>query len=171
MAVTLGLLMMVGKSCILPPRLHTQDRIYKWLPNQVLTCCFCGKVHDSINHLFFKCDFTDGIWKKFKAKILFRGLPNHFDGIVNALARYPLSNNIWNVVNRVVFAGCVYYIWNERNGRIFKLKKKAASDLYDAIFDHVRFKLVTLKIRKSAAVLKVAQLWNLVYTEQGYRLE
>ncbi|XP_071694347.1 uncharacterized protein [Rutidosis leptorrhynchoides] len=151
-------------------RLNTQDRISKWMPNKNLSCCFCGMIHDSINHLFFRCDYSDAIWKKFKSMILFRGLPNHFEGIVNALAIYPFSNNISNVVNRIVFAACVYFIWNERNGRLFKLKKKAANELYETIYDHVRFKLVTMKIRRSAAVLKVAQLWNLVYSDKGYSL-
>lgn len=35
--------------------------------------------------------------------------------VVNILAASPFKNNIWSVINRLVIAATVYYVWQERN--------------------------------------------------------
>ncbi|XP_071727568.1 uncharacterized protein [Rutidosis leptorrhynchoides] len=101
---------------------------------------------DSINHLFFLCEYSGAVWKIFRDKLLFRGLPNQFSGILQCLAKYPYSNNIWNIMNRIVFAACVYFVWQERNYRIFKYRRRSIDNLVQVIQDYIRLKLVSLKI-------------------------
>ncbi|XP_071727085.1 uncharacterized protein [Rutidosis leptorrhynchoides] len=91
-------------------RLNTQDKIQKWLPNQVLRCSLCEKVNDSVNHLFFKCDYS---------------------------LEYPYLNNIWCILSRVVLAASIYYIWHERNGILFNKKKRSATEPSICIQEHM----------------------------------
>ncbi|XP_071728929.1 uncharacterized protein [Rutidosis leptorrhynchoides] len=104
-------------------RLSTQDRMQIWMPGSVFKCSLCDKVNDSIRHLFFECEYSKSIWMVMKGKLLFKGLPNQIDGIVDCLAKYPYNNKIWCTVNRIMLAACVYFVWNERNCRLFRIKK------------------------------------------------
>ncbi|XP_071700259.1 uncharacterized protein [Rutidosis leptorrhynchoides] len=133
----------------------------KWMPQQVLSCSLCGKVNDSINHLFFQCEYSDQIWRNLKKKLIFRGLPNRLDDIISMLSRYPYTSNIWNFVNRVLLASCVYFLWQERNSRLFKKRKRSVNELENVIQDHIKMKLMLIKVKNSSAVKAVASLWNL----------
>ncbi|GJR98294.1 RNA-directed DNA polymerase, eukaryota, reverse transcriptase zinc-binding domain protein [Tanacetum coccineum] len=44
-------------------KLCTQDRMGKWYPNKVFTCSLCKKFPDSHEHLFFKCEYAQKVWK------------------------------------------------------------------------------------------------------------
>ncbi|GJT07532.1 retrotransposon protein, putative, ty1-copia subclass [Tanacetum coccineum] len=49
---------------------------------------------------------------------------------------------------RIVVAATSYYIWLERNGRLFKKKSSTPGQIVDVIFSTVRLKLVTFKFKK-----------------------
>ncbi|XP_071714532.1 uncharacterized protein [Rutidosis leptorrhynchoides] len=142
-------------------RLNTQDRMQSWFPNKVFLCSLCGKKNDSINHLFFLCDYSVIVWDSLRSKLVFRGLPYILPGIMNAMAQYPYSNNIWCIINRIVIAACVYFIWIERNNRLFSQKKKVASVLCKDIQDYIKLKLISFRVKDSVAVHKAAKMWDL----------
>ncbi|XP_071695025.1 uncharacterized protein [Rutidosis leptorrhynchoides] len=142
-------------------RLNTQDRMQIWLPNIPMSCSLCGKIKDSTKHLFFQCEFSAYIWKELKSNLLFKGLPNDLESIVNRLALYPFTRNIWNIINRSVLAACVYHIWHERNSRLFRGKKRTAEAICEDIQSYIRLKLMQLKVKKSPAILKAANVWKL----------
>ncbi|XP_071688899.1 uncharacterized protein [Rutidosis leptorrhynchoides] len=141
-------------------RLNTQDRRDKWKINQQLECSFCGRVKDSVNHLFFNCDFSLKVWKKIKAKLIYRGLSNNLQSIIDDMAQYPYTNNIWNIINRLVIAACVYFLWHERNLRLFQQKKRSVDEVCEVITKFIRLKLVSLKVKCSGAgaVIKAASI-------------
>ncbi|XP_071740808.1 uncharacterized protein [Rutidosis leptorrhynchoides] len=151
-------------------RLNTQDRVQKWLPNQVLKCPFCSQEPDSISHLFFLCKYSAEIWKSMKSKLIFKGLTGKLQEIVQRLAMYPFTCKIWNIVNRLVLAASVYYLWQERNFRIFKHKKRSVEELIEVINSFIRLKLLLVRVKCSDAVLKVASLWGLIWINNRYSL-
>ncbi|XP_071705122.1 uncharacterized protein [Rutidosis leptorrhynchoides] len=144
-------------------RLNTQERMAKWLPNKQFSCVFCGKEKDSIKHLFFMCEFSLQVWSELKKKLLFRGLPDKLNDIVHDLAKYPNSKSIWNVINRMVIAACVYLLWQERNYRLFKKIERDADTVCKAVQDFVQCKLLTLKVKQNDAVNRVAEMWGLKF--------
>ncbi|XP_071738880.1 F-box/FBD/LRR-repeat protein At1g13570-like [Rutidosis leptorrhynchoides] len=99
-----------------------------------------------------------------KEKLIFRGIPDQFNGIVQVLSQYPLTNNIWNILNRIAFAACVYFVWQESNYRCFKNKKRSADVLGGVVQNFIRLKLVSMKIKSSKAVYSVAKKWDLIVT-------
>ncbi|XP_071740177.1 uncharacterized protein [Rutidosis leptorrhynchoides] len=150
--------------------LSTQDRMQVWYPHKMFSCALCGKTNDSVKHLFFQCDYSASVWNFLKSKLVFRGLPNHLPGILQDMAQYPFSNNIWCIINRIVIAAGVYFIWNERNCRLFAQKEKDAAVLCGDIKEYVRLELITFKVKKSAAVLKAAKMWDLQWQDMGFRI-
>ncbi|XP_071740163.1 uncharacterized protein [Rutidosis leptorrhynchoides] len=117
-------------------------------------------------HSFIMCGC---IWKDLKSKLIFRGLPNDLDSIVQRMAVYPFTKNIWNVVNRLALAACVYFIWQERNSRLFRNPKKAAKQVGDDIQNFIRWKLLSLTVKSSIAVKKDVELWNLKWANNQFR--
>ncbi|XP_071720735.1 uncharacterized protein [Rutidosis leptorrhynchoides] len=141
-------------------RLSTQDKMLKWMPNQDLKCIFCGVEADSINHLFFQCNYSLDVWKHMKQKLLYKGLPNDLQGIVQGICKYPAKRNIWSILNHLVVAACVYHIWQERNNRIFKKISRKVEGVCNVIQDYVKCKLLTFKVKQTSAIREVEIVWD-----------
>ncbi|XP_071712463.1 uncharacterized protein [Rutidosis leptorrhynchoides] len=150
-------------------RLVTQDKLQKWYPTLRLNSALCDQEVDSHEHLFFRCIFAAKVWNLLKRKLLFKGLSNNLYRIIDLLSAYPFSKNIWSVINRTVVAAMVYYIWQERNWRIFKGKKRSVQDLRGTIEQFVRVKLLTFKVKRSAAVIKAGELWDLTWDNMQFQ--
>ncbi|GJS78395.1 hypothetical protein Tco_0728276 [Tanacetum coccineum] len=75
-------------------------------------------------------------------------------GILLKLAQMPCSNNIRSVVRKFVLSTCVYFIWRERNVRIFTSEKKDANRLSKEIEESVRVQLMNIKFSGTIAERK-----------------
>ncbi|GKF36805.1 reverse transcriptase zinc-binding domain-containing protein [Tanacetum coccineum] len=113
-------------------RLSTQDRIMKWSPN-ILLCPLCNKMNDSHDNLFFKCDFSKSIWDKLKNKMNMNNILNDWRRLIDKAAECPCNNAIRSVLRRIILATTVYYIWKERNLRIFTNDKIQAMMVFEKI--------------------------------------
>ncbi|GJT21937.1 hypothetical protein Tco_0891874 [Tanacetum coccineum] len=54
-----------------------------------------------------------------------------------------------SVIAKMVVAACAYYIWQERNWRLFKKNKRTAKHVIDCIMSCVSLKLLSCKFKKS----------------------
>ncbi|GJZ78974.1 ycf3-interacting protein 1, chloroplastic [Tanacetum coccineum] len=70
-----------------------------------------------------------------------------------------------SVVTKLVIATTAYFIWQERNWRLFKNKKRSSKQVFDAIFIVVRLKLLSSRFKKSKDGVLFAQRWNLPISE------
>ncbi|GJV83163.1 hypothetical protein Tco_1523061 [Tanacetum coccineum] len=95
------------------------DKIKMWRPNEDLKCALCSKCTDSHNHLFFTCEFSNEVLKEL-VKLLNVRLSEGWDQIIMEMVALPLNKNIWSVVRRIVCSAAVYYIWQERNNRLYQ---------------------------------------------------
>nr|GEX10433.1 reverse transcriptase domain, reverse transcriptase zinc-binding domain protein [Tanacetum cinerariifolium] len=108
-------------------KLMTQDRLRQWdvgpsIDLNLLRCPLCNLVPDSHDHLFFECVFSSLVGSKGKMAV--------------------------SILSRLVLAVISYYIWLERNGRLFKKKTSSSDKIVDVIISMVRLKLVTFKSKK-----------------------
>ncbi|XP_071700537.1 uncharacterized protein [Rutidosis leptorrhynchoides] len=150
-------------------RLSTQDKLMKWFPTKSFKCGLCGVCEDSVQHLFFECSFSKNVWKECKKFLLFQGLPDTLNEIIDSLARYPFRNQIWDIINRLTVAAVVYNIWNERNCRFFKDLKRKEMDLVHVIIEGIKLKLTTFVVKGSNAIKIAEKKWDLVL--KGSRLQ
>ena len=79
--------------------------------------------NDSHNHLFFESEFSKKIWEKLKEKMENRWLSN---------------NSIGSVLMRIVLATVVYYIWKERNTRLFTGEEMDVQGLLKIIIENIK---------------------------------
>nr|GEW88911.1 hypothetical protein [Tanacetum cinerariifolium] len=63
------------------------------------------------------------------------------------------------VVGKLTLAASSYYIWLERNNRLFKNARRSPEELQDLIIVTVRFKLVTFRFKNNARVKSMLSLW------------
>ncbi|GJW14525.1 RNA-directed DNA polymerase, eukaryota, reverse transcriptase zinc-binding domain protein [Tanacetum coccineum] len=150
-------------------KLLTKDRIMMWQNGDDLKCPLYKSVADSHIHLFFDCPFSLGVWKRIQTKSSSCRSGHNMNNIVTMLGNQIFRNNIHQFVDRLILFASVYYIWNERNKRMFQKCSRTEEDLARCIENNVGYMLKCLKVKKSSAILTVAKRWGLKW-DKGYLL-
>ncbi|GKA84983.1 reverse transcriptase zinc-binding domain-containing protein [Tanacetum coccineum] len=148
---------------IIRRKLKTQDLIPAWdvSANLGVVCSLCETVPDSHDHMFFECSFSRGIWDRIK---VFAGLDNsqpNIYSIINALLPIVKRRTTNCVIAKLVVAASAYFVWQERNWRLFQKGKRTIDQVVDCIKSVVRLKLLSCKMRKSKSGERLARLWDL----------
>lgn len=112
-------------------KLLTRDRLANWgVEVHDDQCALCGMARETIDHLFFKCQFSAELcylgadWLKFRMIPTRRGEWHHWLGHISMQS--PVWCRIWNLGVVVVVA----MLWRERNARIFAHKRKTVMQLF-----------------------------------------
>ncbi|GJV54248.1 RNA-directed DNA polymerase, eukaryota, reverse transcriptase zinc-binding domain protein [Tanacetum coccineum] len=143
-------------------RLTTQKRLLKWYLKKEISCSLCGACPESLNHLFFDCHYSSKLWRSLKKQAKFDFMPDNWDAIMAAMTHLRHNRSIKSVLRRIILAACVYFIWNERNKRLFTSDKKDSNDLTAEIVNYVRLKLTSLTVKRTSQTEKVCKLWKVV---------
>lgn len=132
----------------------------KWYPLLTMECPLCKTVPDTHDHLFFQCEFSQKIWAVIKNKARINCDDTTWDEIVRNLSKFKNHNQIWSIIQKLCIATTVYFLWQERNYRIFKKEERDEQTLIKIICDEVRAKLMSLKTKKSIIVLNAQRSWE-----------
>lgn len=142
-------------------RLQTQDMLMKWNNNQNMNCPLCDLVNDSHNQLFFDCEFSKEIWDSLMDKLEERRMPFIWEDIIEYFSDRPCNNSIGSVMRRITLATTVYYIWKERNARLFRGEKHTKVVVLKNVVENIKLQMLSLKTKKSCNVEKMAKKWQL----------
>ncbi|GJT08788.1 hypothetical protein Tco_0843250 [Tanacetum coccineum] len=71
-----------------------------------------------------------------------------YKDVVAFIVPISMGKTVINILSRIVVAATAYYIWLERNGRLFKKKNSSPNQIVNVILSMVRLKLVTFKFKK-----------------------
>lgn len=109
-------------------RLPTQDRMLIWrVDGNDLRCTLCNSCLDSHDHLFFECSFSIQIWRLFKSDLATCPLPDRWASILDDIAHRRWRPG--ETRKRLTFAAIIYFIWHERNGRLFDSSKRTVDQI------------------------------------------
>ncbi|GJR21635.1 DUF4219 domain-containing protein [Tanacetum coccineum] len=144
----------------------TQDKLRYWDVDpstdvNKIRCSLCDTQQDSHEHLFFECKYSSKVW------CLVRGLAgmDNVQPVLEDITAWfqPLANKrtIQNIVGKILFAASAYYIWLERNNRLFKNTRRSPEELRDLIVVTVRLKLVTFIFKNKARVINFLSSWKM----------
>ena len=61
------------------------------------------------------------------------------------------------IVSKLLVVATVYYVWQERNLRLFKQESMTKEIVFKIIIENVKWHLLSLKVKRSNAVLQVAR--------------
>ncbi|GJT15001.1 hypothetical protein Tco_0873707 [Tanacetum coccineum] len=86
-----------------------------------------------------------------------------WEKIIDRILKSKIGNNIWSVIKRICLAAVVYYIWQERNLRLFQDIKRDPVTLSNEIRETVRLKRMNIRVKDSAAVRRVSDKWDIKF--------
>ena len=87
-------------------------------------------------------------------------LSDTWESLTEQFANGTCDNTIDSVLSRIVIATAVYYIWKERNTRMFTGEELDNQVLWSLIVEKIRIQLMCLKVKRSTQVLKIAKEWE-----------
>ncbi|GJS81749.1 ribonuclease H-like domain-containing protein [Tanacetum coccineum] len=84
-----------------------------------------------------------------------RSTQSEWSDIIHEMSSMGNGNNIGILVRRLVFAACGYYIWQERNERIFKDERNKSNDVFNVIVENLKCKLLSITVKDSNAMRRM----------------
>nr|GEU90233.1 hypothetical protein [Tanacetum cinerariifolium] len=145
-------------------KLKTQDLIPAWDVSSLLgvVCSLCESNPDLHDHLFFECPVSCGIWNRVKGLAGLNALNPDIYDIIQDLLPIVKHRTTVSVIAKLVVAASAYYVWQERNWRLFKKGKRNSDQIVECIVSSVRLKLLCCKLKKSKSGERMARLWDLL---------
>lgn len=141
-------------------KLMTQVRMQMWQTEGIVVCPFCKEQRDSVEHLFFSCGFCREVLRFFSRKGVHIPEGLSWDQVVQFAANCWKGKSIVAIVNKLVLGSLIYFIWQERNMRLFQSLSRSSIQISALVEEAVRFKMLTLKVKCNSRVLKVLETWN-----------
>lgn len=71
------------------------------------------------------------IWKQVCTAARMKYDTKSWDDRLKEMSKMTNKNNVWSVIRRLCFDDVVYYIWNERNARIFNSCNREENVLFE----------------------------------------
>ncbi|KAJ0800754.1 putative RNA-directed DNA polymerase [Helianthus annuus] len=147
-------------------KLKTQDRMAIWeagsQTNMNLMCCpLCNYDRDSRDHLFFQCNFSAQVWNKVKAMVNLTNVDTTWSSILTWGEQHSRSKNVDHIVCKLVIAAASYYIWQERNNRLFNNSKRSVDQVSEKVKGSVRLRLMGFRFRVSSARERIFKAWQI----------
>ncbi|KAK1427907.1 hypothetical protein QVD17_16636 [Tagetes erecta] len=151
-------------------KLNTQDRMKKW--NMNMSCCpLCMRNMDSHEHLFFECDFANQVWKTIRVFTDMVQVEGKWEDIVQFLISRGEWKSISSTVDRLVLGAAAYYIWQERNARLFENDKRTPTQISNVILKTVRMRLLSIRVKDSITTRRIMTRWDILKTKESNRME
>lgn len=117
-----------------------------WLSDKGLQpdmkCCLCQAGIDSVDHLFFECDFSKAVWKK---GLMSQGIIRDPKGWMHEfrwIMRVTKGRNNPKIKLKILFAAAVYKLWKERNKRTFRAESSTSDAIIGQILNFLHLRLM-----------------------------
>nr|XP_043619768.1 uncharacterized protein LOC122591572 [Erigeron canadensis] len=139
--------------------LRVREPLVDWY--HILSCPLCSTQPDSHTHLFFDCPFSSRVWdevNKIAGLSLYGG---SWADVLHDLKKIARKNFVHSVVSKLILAGAVYNIWQERNNRLFNQSKRSEDKLIQIIVSTTRLKLMTLRFKNNSRTEAALSHWKL----------
>ncbi|CAN7114329.1 unnamed protein product [Brassica rapa subsp. narinosa] len=137
-------------------RLPTRDKLRYWGIEVSPNCLLCDTLHETKEHLFFSCAYSQELWR-----LAFSGSgfnpPMLFDDVLEWLRANP-SNKRIRLICKLLFQAVVYVIWRERNTRLHNSTSRSIPTLLKEVHLLIRAKLFGLDRNASPPQLRSASV-------------
>ncbi|GJT41695.1 reverse transcriptase zinc-binding domain-containing protein [Tanacetum coccineum] len=145
---------------IINHKLKTQDRVSVWDVSNAIgsTCSLCETTPDSHEHLFFICPFSNAVWSHMKSKAGLDRVSHDIYAIVDHIGGNASRKSTCIVIAKLVVAASAYFIWQERNWRLFKKTKRSTKQVIDCISSSVRLKLLSCGFKRTLDGVRYARI-------------
>lgn len=80
--------------------------------------------------------------------------------IIEEFAKLTANRNIWSIFRRLVIGAAVYFVWHERNNRLFQKVERTNEDLIQIITETIKMRMMSFIVRDSNEVAEAEGKWN-----------
>ena len=122
-------------------KLTTKYKVLCWGYSINPTCIFYNLACETVEHLFFECSFTRRIWRQGLEKCQVNTNILQLGNIITYITPLQLDKNLKAFTLKHLLAASTYFIWLERNRRIFCNLAKTEESIFLEIARHVKFKV------------------------------
>ncbi|GJT20548.1 hypothetical protein Tco_0890485 [Tanacetum coccineum] len=122
---------------------------------------FAMATPNSHEHLFFICPFANSVWSRMKVKAGLGRVSHNIYDIVDHFGGIARRKTTHVVIAKLVVAASAYFIWQERNWRLFKKSKRSIDQVVSCISSSVRMKLLSCAFKRTTEGVLYARLWDL----------
>ena len=132
---------------ILKEKLNTLDLLAHKKISQVENCVFCDIVCESSHYLFVECYYTNFIWDSIKQELQITESPKSMLKVWTSWRQTYVKSDVMIEWDKFVVTVC-WFLWSERNNRIFSRKYRSNVALYASINSYIAFWLANLPKKK-----------------------
>ncbi|KAJ0533298.1 hypothetical protein HanIR_Chr09g0406811 [Helianthus annuus] len=84
-----------------------------------------------------------------------------WNAIVDWLGARANSKSAINFISRLIVAAAVYFVWQERNARLFRNQTRPPDALATLILQTVCYKLIGVKFKECNRVRRLLESWEI----------
>ncbi|XP_020240823.1 uncharacterized protein LOC109819494 [Asparagus officinalis] len=113
-------------------RLLTKDRLCRMgilNSNQCVLCASSTSQLESCRHLFFECLYTSDVWNKMMVWLDYTWRSCNWDHVIDRYTNNLRGFGFMKKLKRMILSATVYWIWKERNMRIFQQRSRSSDQL------------------------------------------
>ncbi|KAJ0899638.1 hypothetical protein HanRHA438_Chr08g0370881 [Helianthus annuus] len=132
-----------------------------------MCCPLCNYGRDSRDHLFFQCSYAAKIWNIVKRRIDMGNVNDNWNSIMVWIEQNAASKKLEHIVCKLVVAASTYFIWQERNNRLFSNVQRKEEMVAQVVLDIVRLRIMGFKFGRDANHRKLLEAWRIMEDEPG----
>ncbi|XP_044481548.1 uncharacterized protein LOC123208252 [Mangifera indica] len=126
-------------------RLRTMDRLQHFGIVHSTACVLCGSAIETHDHLFFSCHFSTYVWREIKARTLQTWPSFSWASLVHwASLHLRQRKHFGHLISRLSLSATVYFLWYERNNRVFHQASRHRREVVRDICDVVRARIIPM---------------------------
>ncbi|KAM6574463.1 hypothetical protein CsatA_022790 [Cannabis sativa] len=128
-------------------RLKTKDRLYRFKVTDSNTCPCCNNAEENVDHLFFKCQFSQQCLQLLKDWLKWHTKAETLGSLVKIIHK-ARQNRFRKGVKAVCITALVYLIWRSRNNLIWNDKSQQPVELLQQLKKSVKTRLMVVMPKK-----------------------
>ncbi|KAG5565583.1 hypothetical protein RHGRI_001484 [Rhododendron griersonianum] len=143
-------------------RLSTMDILCSWGLGTTASCSLCLNGVETHEHLFFSCPYSKEVWQVVLSKNHITrsalGLLGEIDWVCSRMSGASIRCRVY----KLSLAASIYWIWRERNNRVFQGKSLPAPLLSSHIIAEVRACLYSWRgLQRTDEARLMSVVWGL----------
>ena len=125
-------------------------------------CILCKSAAKTKDHLFYGCAFLKQIWKEVLNLSTYSRDPSDWDEELQRTIQRTKGKNLKAIILRIAWNTAIYFIWTERNRRIYQDKERTRMQVMEMIKEVIRIRLIGLKnVKLDSINFSLYRVWNL----------
>ncbi|XP_039037235.1 uncharacterized protein LOC120174477 [Hibiscus syriacus] len=143
-------------------RLPTKERLHHMGLLNDCKCVFCDDLIETRDHLFLHCSMAEYIWKSVFSLSGIQFFPCSWDSFWTRAINSWKEKSLLTSILKLALNTTIYFLWDERNKRLFQGRTKTAPELLQTIRNIVGLHLRNRNLNSNDNInITLARNWDM----------